>query len=159
MIGPKILQKNGAVVICGFSGIGKSKLVELSKNTNIKLLDSDSSKFDKKDFPKNYIEYIKEQLEKGNSILASSHKEVRDALIKEKIPFTLVYPKVSLKEEYLKRYEKRGSPASFIKLLDENFEKWIKECSDIDNNLVNKIELNKGEFLSDNGKVKELIEK
>lgn len=111
------------------------------------VLDSDSSKFDKRHFPQNYIEHIKSAIEDNKVVLASSHDTVRNALIKEKIPFTLVYPDVSLKEEYIERYSKRGSPEAFIKLISSNWEKWLEECEDLSSPLVTKVKLKSGEFL------------
>jgi hypothetical protein len=91
--------------------------------------DSDSSKFDKKEFPDNYIKHIKQRIEDGyKNIFISSHKEVREALVKNGLEFTLVYPDKSLKEEYLKRYKERGSPDGFINLISNNWDLWIEEC-------------------------------
>ena len=135
-------------VICGFPGVGKSTLFKELKDSKYKVLDSDSSTFDKKDFPANYIAHIKEKTKEGYTILASSHKEVRDALINEEMMFTLVYPDKSLKDEYLARYKERGSPQSFIDLLDENWDTWIGQCDDIDNKYVTKVKLGKGEFVN-----------
>lgn len=134
-------------VICGFPGVGKSTLVEQLKKSGTKVLDSDSSTFDKKHFPDNYIKHIKDSIEKGYTVFASSHDVVRDALIKNNMSFILAYPSGYLKDEYLKRYEKRGSPPAFIELLDKNFYKWTKECDNINNKLVTKILLKAKEFI------------
>lgn len=143
-------EDNSGKVICGFPGVGKSTYVkDFKKENGDKILDSDSSKFDKKDFPNNYIKHIKETIKEGKTILASSHDVVRNALIKEKIPFTLVYPDKKCKDEYLKRYEKRGSPESFIKLLSDNWDNWIDQCDAIDSKIITKVKLNCKEFISD----------
>lgn len=78
----------------------------------------------------------------------SSHDVVRNALIKNEMPFTLVYPALSLKAEYLKRYKERGSPQGFIDLLDKNWDKWVGECAALDNKYVTKVELKAGEYIS-----------
>lgn len=143
-------KKKRDKVICGFPGIGKSTYVkEFKKEYGDTILDSDSSKFDKKNFPNNYIKHIKEAIEENKTILASSHDVVRNALIKEKIPFTLIYPDKKCKDEYLERYKKRGSPESFIKLLSDNWDDWIDQCDEIDSKIVTKIKLNCDEFISD----------
>jgi hypothetical protein len=50
--------------------------------------DSDSSKFDKANFPDNYIEHIKQKISEGYArIFISSHKEVREALVKNGLEF------------------------------------------------------------------------
>ena len=149
--------KNKGVIISGFPGVGKSHLVNQAKKSGNELLDSDSSTFDKKNFPENYIKHIKKNVNSGKSILVSSHKEVRDALIKEGMSFVLVYPDESQKEQYIERYKERGSPKEFIELLNKNFLAWTSECDKLDDPHVNKIVLNPGEYLGDNTKIKKLL--
>ena len=122
-------------VISAFPGTGKSTYHRAHPDTT---LDSDSSEFswvgegaDKvrnPDFPANYIEHIKENLGKVEFIFVSSHLEVRNALRDNAIFFYLLYPDVDEKEEYIKRYTDRGSPASFIELLDIKWKEWLREC-------------------------------
>lgn len=109
--------------------------------------DSDSSKFDKADFPENYIRHIKEQIAKGYArIMISSHKEVRDALVKEGLHFVLIYPKKELKEEYLERYKQRGNNERFIDLISQNWDNWIDELKTQKG--CRHIELRSGQFVS-----------
>lgn len=136
---------DGGLLISGFPGVGKSTLVGKNKE----ILDSDSSSFDKKDFPDNYISHIKACQRADKIVLISSHDVVRNALINEKIPFVLVYPDKSQKEIYINRYKDRGSPEAFINLLEENFNKWVDECDSIDKKFVTKIRLKKDQFLAD----------
>lgn len=119
------------LIISGFPGIGKTTLFE--KYGAGVVSDSDSSKFPKDDFPANYISHIKELISNNKEIvLVSSHEVVRDALLKEGIEFVLVYPDVSLKEEYITRYKNRGSSDTFINLLSEKWDSWIKECEELE---------------------------
>ncbi|MCH7928756.1 MAG: hypothetical protein IID03_12385, partial [Candidatus Dadabacteria bacterium] len=93
------------LVISAFPATGKSYFKNrVGKN----VLDSDSSKFSwlKKgvrhpDFPDNYIQHIKDNLGKVDIILVSSHKIVREALVKNGIQFVLMYPNRKLKYEYV----------------------------------------------------------
>ncbi len=133
------------LLISAFPGCGKSYL--FNHPDGLKILDSDSSKFDKNNFPENYIQHIKENIDKADIILISSHEDVRKALVENNLSFLLVFPKINLKNEYLKRYEERGSPESFIKLLNNNWDNWITDCDNQDKCL--KYQLSKGEFLSD----------
>ena len=116
-------------VYSAFPGTGKSTYSGISE---LNVLDLDSSIFPKDDFPANYIRHIEEKINDPSVdlILVSSHKTVRDALEKNNIPFVLVYPKRSLKDEYIKRFKFRGNPESFINLLDEYWDEWINEMSD-----------------------------
>lgn len=128
-----------ARVISAFPGMGKSYLFD--NCTELNILDSDSSKFswiiedgEKKrnpEFPQNYIEHIKENLYTTDIILVSTHKEVRDLLVDNKIYFELCYPSIEDKEIYKERYIRRGSPEAFINLIDTNWETWISELEDM----------------------------
>lgn len=132
-------------LISAFPGCGKSHLF---RNAGDKvILDSDSSTFDKSEFPKNYITHIKENMGKADVILISSHDVVRDALLVNGLKFTLVYPDISIKDEYIQRYIDRGNNDAFVKLLEENWESWI---GDMENQKgCNHIKLKSGEYLSD----------
>lgn len=114
-----------SILISGFPGIGKSYL--MNNLPDGVCSDSDSSKFNKKHFPDNYIEHIKSLMGSTNLILISSHEEVRKALVDNDLDFILVYPKRGLKEDYLNRYKQRGSPDSFIKLLNDNWGVWMDD--------------------------------
>ena len=85
-------------VYSAFPGCGKTTYFN---TTYKKVLDSDSSKFDKSNFPENYIEHIWMNVHDPSvdKILVSSHKDVREALVNKGIPFVLVYPDKSLKDE------------------------------------------------------------
>lgn len=111
-------------IIAGFPGVGKSYLFDRAQR--LRVLDSDSSKFSKDDFPHNYIDHIK-SVDGVDVLLISSHKAVRDALRAEQIRYTLVYPHKSLKNEYIERYRMRGSSEDFIKLIANNWDAWIDE--------------------------------
>ena len=112
-----------------------------------KILASDSSTFDKYQFPKNYINHIKSNIGDADIILVSSHKEVRDALQNQGIEFTLVYPSRDIKEEYIQRYIDRGNDDKFVELLKKNWENWMTELEEQKG--CNKIELKNGQYLSD----------
>ena len=106
-------------VISGFPGVGKSYLFN---NTDLKVLDSDSSNFSwikdsegrntkerNPDFPQNYIDHIKKNIGKVDIILTSSHDVVRKALKESCIDYILVHPNIRAKEEYIERYTQRGN--------------------------------------------------
>ena len=137
-------------IIAGFPGTGKSYFQRFHK-VQRRISDSDSSKFswievdgEKKrnpDFPSNYIAHIKSLIGTMDIIFVSTHKEVRDALIQADIPFTIVYPDVSLKDTYLDRYRSRGNNASFISLLDSKFDDWVREIESEEYHQIPKIRL------------------
>lgn len=148
------------IVIAGFPGIGKSTLFN-NAGTILKVTDSDSSLFSwtivkgekvrNPEFPANYIKHIKEALANFDIVLVSTHADVRNALDAAKICYALVYPSVDSKLEYIERYAKRGSPAPFLKLMDDKFVDFVKECDDhsYDSDYACAFPLEVGEFLTD----------
>ena len=142
-------------VISGFPGIGKTHFSSLTGGVS----DSDSSHFSwaptkgvqvrDPRWPQNYIEHIQGLLLRPeiSFILVPSHQEVRDALVEAGIPFTLVYPSVSIKEEYIQRYVDRGSAPAFVSLLNSNYETWIEGLISQQN--CDHLSLGVGEYLSD----------
>lgn len=133
-------------IISGFPGIGKSSLYNQAPE---RIADSDSSQFDKSEFPDNYIVHIRSLLEEGvkDYILVSSHFEVRDELEERGFPFFLVYPERGLKEEYLQRYRDRKSPQAFVDMMDANWDKFITGCEDQEG--CEHIVLKSGQYLAD----------
>ena len=144
--------------ISGFPGIGKTmykeKYAGKKRNYDFKVSDSDSSKFSwmrewirDYRFPQNYIDHLLKIEEDYDYVFVSSHKEVRQALVDNGIFFVLVIPHLSLKQEYLKRYKKRGSSPEFIDMMDKNWEKFILDCEAQTNCTL--YELESGQFLTD----------
>ena len=131
-------------LVSAFPGTGKSYLYN---NYDGVILDSDSSTFDKSDFPANYIMHIKDNIDSADMIMISSHKEVRDALVDNGLEFSLIYPDKSLKDEYIDRYIKRGNAESFVALLTKMWDEWIDELQS--QKSCKHIVLKSGEYLSD----------
>lgn len=113
-------------VICGFPGVGKTTLFKKLRAEGILITDSDSSQFNKDQFPQNYIEHIQACLASGAWVLCSTHKVVREALQAAGISYVLAVPVHKyLKDEYMERYRQRGSPEAFLKLMDEKFDEFV----------------------------------
>lgn len=169
-IGDKMscIKYNG--VVSAFPGVGKSFIHKNAANYNAVsipfdesieydyvmlqsyhgkvVLDSDSSNFDKRFFPNNYINHIEPIYKLCNEfiVLASSHDNVRKEMRNRKIEYILVYPDRSLKQEYIERYKKRGSPQAFIDLMEAKWDDFINDCED---DPSDKIVLQSGQYLKD----------
>lgn len=134
-----------------FPACGKTWLCEHQEDYDLKILDSDSSQFswvytDKDEygepldgyrrirnpnFPANYIKHIKENLDKYDCIFVSSHASVREALDEEGIDFTIVYPEMSCKAEWVGRCfirDKTGESGCGAEVMCDNWDQWILEC-------------------------------
>jgi adenylate kinase family enzyme len=117
-------------VICGFPGVGKSTFFAKAQELGLKVLDSDSSQFDRTNFPTNYIQHIKDSLASGHIVLCSTHSAVREALRASGIEYTIVMPKYFQCDAYLHRYSNRGSPESFINLMRSKWDEFWHSCYD-----------------------------
>lgn len=147
-------------VVSAFPACGKTYLFNhLKCSPCFKALDSDSSEFSwiytddgkerNPDFPRNYIEHIKENIGKCDIIFVSSHKQVRDALKEAGIEYTIVYPDKSLKEEWLGRCwirQNQGTQGFPLDVLNLFWEEWIDECAE-DAKDRESIVLQHGEYL------------
>ena len=145
-------------VIAAFPACGKTYCFD--RNEDYIILDSDSSKFSwitsngaktrNPDFPKNYIEHIKENIGKVDYIFVSTHEEVRNALSEAGIDFTLVFPEWSLREEWVGRCFIRGSGEKFCQLIADQWEDWLGQMEDeVVYNERKHYRLKAGEYLSD----------
>lgn len=147
-------------IISAFPGCGKTYCFNKYKDSNIKILDSDSSEFSwikdengintkerNPDFPMNYINHIKGNIGEVDIIFVSSHDIVRNALKENNIKYILVYPCLGAKEEYINRYIARGSDENFIKFIDHNYEEFINNMKL--ESFPEKVELNYEETIDD----------
>lgn len=124
-----------------FPACGKTYCCEHQEDYGLKILDSDSSQFNwirvngvkesNPDFPNNYIEHIKKNIGKYDYIFVSSHASVREALDKEGIDFTIVYPEFDCKAEWVGRCfirDKKGESGCGAEAMYNNWEQWNTEC-------------------------------
>ena len=103
-----------------------------------------------KTWPDNYVREIKRLHaceENYDLVLVSTHDLLRQALVREKIVFTLVYPSQVLKNEYLERYKQRGSDDVFIDFIATHWDSFITELKYQKN--CGHMVLGPGRFLSD----------
>jgi hypothetical protein len=102
------------------------------------------------DFPKNYVEHIKENIGKVDYIFVSTHEEVRKALTEAGIDFIIVFPEQSLRAEWVGRCFIRGSGEQFCQLIADQWDDWIWQMEDeVVNNNRKCYRLKSNEYLSD----------
>jgi hypothetical protein len=83
------------------------------------------------EFPNNYIQHIKEAIEKDVDIIfVSSHLAVRQALYDANISYITVYPEQRCLDEWVGRMYRRGSDKAFI---DFQIKHWDEFTNNIDN--------------------------
>lgn len=82
----------------------------------------------------------------GEILVIPTDSSILCRLEQDAIPYTVVYPNRSLKEEYRQRYLSRGNTESFLDVFIGGWDMWMDSLRD---NNGNHIELQSGEFLSD----------
>lgn len=146
-----------AVLISAFPGMGKTYAYNLF-NKDVKVLDLDTNQFDEPNFPGNYVRYIMENISSYDLIFISSRKEVRDMLDIVGIDFDLFYPDKERKSEFIENYVIRHSKPDFIKNVDLNWDKWIDEIENEENEHCHLHCLrHKGEFIGNNGMILQYV--
>jgi len=156
------------VIISAFPGIGKTYAVQ---NSNMNLIDSDSSKFSwiydengnktntrNPEFPQNYIDNIKNLLNNKSidCIFISSHEDVKKALDENNIDFISVYPNKDNKESHIKRLKERLTGLNndkFISIIESNWDNWIPDNRDSEykkyKNCINVLWLGTNTYMTD----------
>lgn len=141
-------------IICGFSGVGKSTAEQKAKN----VIDFESSAYShdwtrligtkNTDFPRNYIDAVIEHMENNHNCiyLLSCHEEVRKELKDRGFEYIIVMPNDWQRNEYVKRWLKRGSSVEFIGSMYDRWNEMIKSCED---DSSPKIYLNENEYIFD----------
>lgn len=114
------------MIICGFPGIGKSCLAKKEPG----VVDLESTPF-KKDWEV-YSNVANHMNNNGYTVLVSSHKEMRDALLQKNIPFTVIMPSYKEKPIYINRYIDRNNDPAFIEMMKANYDSFIYELTNDD---------------------------
>lgn len=119
----KYRMPEGVRVICGFPGIGKSKLNE----QNLSFVDMDFPAL--KNETDAYIARIREALKiPGVTVLLPSWLMVRQALHDAGIPYVMFYPSRDLRADYHKRFSDRGDQPSKVDHIFKNWNAYITSC-------------------------------
>lgn len=121
------------MIVAGFPGVGKSAASRQCPDW----IDFESSGFhwlpsgeENPKWPGNYIkailDYDRDNV--GKVIMISTHDVVVKAIAKHR-PIVCVVPDEDLRNEYMIRYLRRGSPAYFIKKMAANWNDYINDIT------------------------------
>ena len=96
------------MIYVGYQGIGKSTLC----NNVLNCIDLESGNFfvDGKrcdDWYKVYANIANHLSLQGKNVFVSSHKVLREHLVKESIPFVVIYPSIELKDKWVEKLKQR----------------------------------------------------
>ena len=145
-------------IISAFPGCGKTYATRMFGD-KVKIMDSDSSTFDKSGFPENYVKHIEDCIGKCDILFVSSHYEVRELLDKLKLQYTLFYPSVERRDEFLTNYVARRSSPELIKKIDHNFMTWIDNIDNEESEYCQRIKLSSfGQFIGNEQHFRDLID-
>lgn len=108
------------MIICGFPGTGKSCMARRSN-----WVDLESTPFEK-DWDR-YAKVAKHMSDNGYVVMVSTHKELLEKFEQMEVSYTVIIPPIPDYDNYLRRYDERGNTYDFIRILDENWQKWITD--------------------------------
>jgi len=134
-------------IICGFAGVGKSTLAKNVKG----FVDLESTPF-KKDWDI-YSDVAIHMANNGYQVMTSCHKELREILKQKGANYKVYTPTKDEKYQYLQKYKERGNDENFLKLFEENFDKFVEEIEKTETNIF----WLHGRSLQDVLKAKEMI--
>lgn len=116
-------------IICGFAGVGKSTLARKEKG----YVDLESTPF-KKNWDL-YSDVAIHMANNGYNVMVSCHKELRDMLREKGANYRVYTPTKNVKYLYLQKYKERGNDDAFLKMFENNFEKFIEEIEENEPNI------------------------
>ena len=129
-------------IIAAFCGTGKTYLCQ---KYGKKFIEFECWRYqNKQGFPHNIVNHIISVNSCISGILISTNPVVLNKLPTEN-NVVLVYPEISLKDEYIKRFVKRGSSKDFILTLSKYWKPWILEARR--NSQTRHIVLKSGQYL------------
>lgn len=129
-------------IISAFCGTGKTYLCQGSGGSLVEIECWAYS--NKPGFPHNIIRHINSIHGTVDGLFISTNPMVLNAL-PNKTKAVLIYPELSLKDEYIKRFVDRGSSDDFISTLSKYWESWIVEA--MANKQLRHIILKSGQYI------------
>lgn len=130
------------MIYVGYQGIGKSSIS--GKNNCIDLESGnfwvDGNRVN--DWYKIYVNIAEHLSNQGYKVFMSSHKVIREELTNRGIEFTVIYPSLKLKEQWIKRlqerYDRTRSTKDFkaLKNAQEMYEENIKDLASERNTII-----------------------
>lgn len=147
------------IFVIAFTATGKTSLARNYKNvidmesTKYKYLGECSENFKStnrdinNDWPNNYFKALNSVRDKYDYILVAD-EIVNEFLVKNNYEYWIVYPDISLKEEYLNRCKNRGNNDEFIYWYSRLWDEWIN-ISKNDLHASKHIELKSNQYLED----------
>lgn len=150
------------MIVSAFAGVGKTTLAKKYEKDvidlesgNFKWIENGNTEETKGDnkrtlnprFPINYLEAIKKANSQYKVVLISQHDVIRKCLDAVKLDYIIVYPDITMKQEFIDRYKNRGNNDNFVNLISTKWENWITDLNNIHNH--KKIILKSGQYLED----------
>jgi hypothetical protein len=115
-------------VYAAFCGTGKSYLCNNFPEVYKEI--EDWKYRNNSNFPSNYVYEVIKNVDQSKYLFIATDPVILKAINAAGIKIVLVYPEISLRNEYLDRYIERGSSYDFVGTFMINWKKWITELQE-----------------------------
>ncbi|KAK4161176.1 hypothetical protein QBC43DRAFT_372563 [Cladorrhinum sp. PSN259] len=129
-------SQQSAVIISGFICSGQADLLKQGTHGGYQVINLESTSFQTNpttkaqrtpaDFAKAYIAKIAEYSNKKVILMVSTHPEIRDEMCKRGLKYTLVYPGLACKAEWLGRIEKQAGKGKLYKTFNDDWKTFVE---------------------------------
>ena len=148
-------ESSNAIIICGFYGCGKSKLVKQLQRPDIVNIDEEEFMWlagllgnpEESTYPQNLIDHVKAISKTKSVIILSTSKEIRDCLKMNGLSYHLVFPSMELREEYVGRAFIDGKSDKYCRWLAAEWQDMVIDC--YNDSALNKYILRSHEFIDE----------
>ena len=145
------MKKITGLVICGFPGTGETTgndVIYLDSSVFRWFIDGCFTRKERTNWVSNYADYIT-KLATNNRyrfVIVSTHERLRKELDERGIPYVVVVPNRTLRDEYMLRYIRNGYTPSLIERIYHHWDEWL---DDIEESKSVVIHLDAGQTIAD----------
>ena len=140
------------IIVSCFAGVGKNYAINYYRSMGYKVdsIEKERNFYDKYKNPEiDFVKDIKNRSHYCDILFIPYYLAMESRHIKGKVSYHLIYPDISLKSEYIKRFSELGFTDDQIKYLSSNFKNMIDDCDRCKIPTDMKHKLSSGEYCTD----------
>lgn len=138
---------SNCIIISCYAGVGKNYAIEYLRNEGYRVnsIEKYSDFYKKYPTPEKYVEEINRLAEASDVLFIPYFLNMETRYLRGKVKYYTIYPNMSLKTEYIKRFRSLNFTEEQISYLSDNWIEMIKDCK----KSGNPIELSRDKYVLD----------